>query len=248
MRRIALVVAYDGTEFHGWQRQPGQRTVQGVLESALETMLGEEVRLTGAGRTDAGVHARGQVASFATDAALPLAAFAPRLSRSLPDDVRVRAAHEVPEGFDARRSAMARRYAYRLVREDDVLLSRFAWRPRAPWRPDAWSRATRALEGYHDFSSFESAGSPRRRKICRVMRADWSPWDGGVRLDIVGDHFLYHMVRNVVGTALAAARGADPAASMRVVLAARNRAAAGPCAPPAGLTLEQVFYAEGGPA
>lgn len=248
MRRIALVVAYDGTDFHGWQRQPGQRTVQGVLETALDSILDEQVRLTGAGRTDAGVHARGQVASFATRSKWPARAFAPRLARALPGDVRVRAAHEVPADFDARRSAVARRYAYRLLREDDVLMARHAWRPRAPWKPDAWSRATRALEGRHDCASFESAGSPSRRTECRIARADWSAWEGGVRLDIIGDHFLYHMVRNVVGTALVLADEPDPAAAMRAVVAACDRAAAGPCAPPEGLTLEQVFYPEGGPA
>jgi len=236
------VVAYDGTEFHGWQRQPGQRTVQGVLEEALGAMLGEEVSVTGAGRTDAGVHARGQVASLETAASLPLRAWAPRLGRALPDDVRVRDVREVAPGFDARRTATGRRYAYRLLREDDVLLSRFAVRPRGAWAPDAWERATRALEGRHDFTSFESAGSPRRTKTCRVMRAGWSRWDGGVRLDIVADHFLYHMVRNVVGTALALGREGDPAGAMRRALGARDRAAAGPCAPAQGLTLEEVFY------
>lgn len=236
------MVAYDGTAFHGWQRQPGLRTVQGVLEAALGAMLEEEVVVTGAGRTDAGVHARGQVASLETRASLPLQAWAPRLTRALPDDVRVREVREAPPGFDARRSATGRRYAYRLMHEDDVLEGRYAVRPRRAWTPDAWGRATRALEGRHDFRSFESAGSPRRTGTCHVMRADWSRWEGGVQLDIVADHFLYRMVRNVVGTALALADEPDPAAAMRRVLAARDRAAAGPCMPPQGLRLEEVFY------
>jgi len=159
--------------------------------------------------------------------------------------VRVRSAEEVEQGFDARRSATARRYAYRLLREDDVLSRRYAVRPRYPWDPDAWQRATAVLEGLHDFTSFESAGSPRENRTCRVWRARWSAWEGGVQLDVTADHFLYHMVRNIVGTALKAGRSADPAAAMRTALAARRRAAAGPCAPPHGLTLEQVFFISG---
>ncbi len=248
MRRIALVVAYGGAAFHGWQRQPGWRTAQGVLDAALGELLGEEVRVTGAGRTDRGVHARGQVASFETAATLPAHAIPPRLAKRLPADLRVRAAREVDAGFDARRSATGRRYAYRLLRREDLFLEPFALRPRGRWAPDAWRSATAALEGRHDFTSFESAGSPRESKVCRVIRADWSWWEGGVCLDIVADHFLYHMVRNIVGTALSVARTPDPAAAMREVLAARDRAAAGPCAPPHGLTLEEVFFPEGGSA
>src|SRR5438034_2844201 len=122
MRTIRLVVAYDGTEFHGWQIQPGQRTVQGVMEGALREVLGHEEppRVTGAGRTDAGVHARGQVASFACVSVLPSKAWVPLLNRSLPADVRVRAAAEAPAEFHARHSARERRYAYRVLERDDV--------------------------------------------------------------------------------------------------------------------------------
>jgi tRNA pseudouridine38-40 synthase len=245
MRRLALVVAYEGSGFHGWQRQPGLRTAAGELEAALAGLLGEEVRVTGAGRTDRGVHARGQVCSFSTTRELPLPAFAPGLGRRLPGDLRVRSAHVMGDAFDARRSATARRYAYRLRREDDVLFAHMSARPRERWAPDAWHRAVQPLVGTHDFTSFESAGSPRESKVCRVIRASWSSWEGGVALDIVADHFLYHMVRNIVGTALAAGRKPDPAGHVRAVLAARDRAAAGACAPPGGLILEQVFYPEG---
>jgi tRNA pseudouridine38-40 synthase len=132
-----------------------------------------------------------------------------------------------------------------LLREPDVLFGRHAWAPPRPPSPAALERATRALEGAHDCTSFESAGSPASDRVCRILRARWTPWDGGLRLDIVADHFLYHMVRTVVGTALALAGEPDPAAAMRAVLAARDRAAAGPVAPACGLCLEQVFYPEG---
>lgn len=238
-----LRVAYDGTAFHGWQVQPGLRTVQGELMTALANAL--EVAcptLHAAGRTDAGVHARGQVVSFECQTPLPMRALAPRINRALPADVRVLEAHAAPDGFHARHSARARRYAYRLARRDDVLLARHAWCPRRPIDVPALERATRALEGTHDCSSLRSAGSGPANPVCRIVRASWSAWEEGVRLDIIADHFLYHMVRNVVGTALVAMRAPDPADAMRAVLAARDRAAAGPTVPPNGLVLEQVFY------
>lgn len=243
MRTFRLTVAYDGTAFHGWQVQPGRRTVQGVIEEALaEVMEGGDIRIAGAGRTDSGVHARGQVASFRADTHLPPRAFAPRLNRILPGDVRVVDAAEAPETFHARHSARGRRYAYRLLAAPDLLLSRIAWFAGERPDPAALERATRPLEGEHDCRSFESSGSPATRTVCRVSRARWRPWEGGVMLDIVADHFLYHMVRAVVGTALAVSSSADPAAAMRRVLAARDRQRAGRNAPPHGLCLEQVFY------
>src|SRR5262249_12567045 len=155
VRTIRLDVAYDGTEFHGWQAQPGLRTVQGVLEESLAEILGESARVTGAGRTDAGTHARGQVASFTAETELPAAAFPPLLQRLLPADVEVRGASDRPAGFDARRSAVARRYAYRLLDRSDVLLRRIAWQPRRPLDPARLARATSPLEGTHDCAAFQ---------------------------------------------------------------------------------------------
>lgn len=242
MRGIKLVVAYDGSGFHGWQRQPRQRTVQGVLEDHLSELLEEPVRLTGAGRTDAGCHARGQVASFTTEKPLPVVALAPEMNRRLPHDVRVRECSDVAPDFDARRTAIARRYAYRLLRTDDLLLSRIAWHPRHAFDPDGLARATAPLEGRHDFSAFQSTGSTPTVPLCHVTRASWRAWEGGVQLDIVSDHFLYHMVRSIVGTALAVVSQADPGAAMRACLASRDRGRAGPTAPPQGLCLEDVLY------
>jgi tRNA pseudouridine38-40 synthase len=244
VRTVKLVVAYDGTAFHGWQRQPDRRTVQGVLEDALAGVLGDPVGITGAGRTDAGCHARGQVASFVTDTSLPVHALPPTLNRALPDDVRVRSASEARAGFDARRSAVARRYAYRLLRDDDVLLGRYAWHPRRALDGDGLERATRALEGEHDFSVFRASGSTPTEPRCHVSRASWRAWEGGLQLDIVADHFLYHMVRGIVGTALAVQDAPDPAAAMRERVASRDRARSGATAPAQGLTLEAVFYPE----
>jgi tRNA pseudouridine38-40 synthase len=240
-----LVVSYDGTEFHGWQVQPGQRTVQGVLEEAMMGVLGVDgIRIHGAGRTDAGVHARGQVASFSADTRIPAIGLRHSLNRMLPDDVRVTAADEAPVAFHARHSARARRYAYRLLAADDVLLRRIAWRPPRSFDAQALAAAVAPLEGEHDFVSFRATGGTESRTVCVLSRARWTAWEGGVRFDVVADHFLYHMVRNLVGTALAAASASDPAAAMRAVMAARDRRRAGITAPPQGLCLEQVDYAE----
>ena len=249
MRVFRLLLAYDGTGFHGWQAQPGLRTVQGELMNALTTQLGPPIEsLAAAGRTDAGVHARGQVASFASATALPARALVPVLNRALAADVRVRAAREMPAPFHARHAARARRYAYRLLRQEDVLWGRHAWWPGRAFDAGRLEQSTRALEGLNDCSSFRSTGSAASNPRCHIRRASWSAWPGGVQLDIVADHFLYHMVRTVVGTALALSRTADPEAAMRAVLGARDRSAAGPTAPPHGLCLEQVYYDQEGVA
>ena len=237
-----LVIGYDGTAFHGWQRQPGRRTVQGVLEDALSKVIGAQIQVHGAGRTDAGVHARGQVASFEAVTRLPARALPPLLARVLPRDVRVHAAAEARAGFHARHSAVARRYSYRLLAADDVLWSRFAWRAPRAVPAHALESAALALEGEVDCSAFRATGSTPGSPVCTIFRAGWTRWDAGLRFDIVADHFLYHMVRSLVGTALAVARQRDPRAAMRRVLESRDRSRAGATVPPQGLCLEQVFY------
>ena len=245
MKTFRLHVAYDGTEFHGWQRQPGCRTVQGVMEEALAALLGGvKVALQGAGRTDAGVHARGQVASFRAETRIPGAALKHALGPRLPRDVRVLDSAAAPDDFDARRSARARRYSYRLLRAEDPLEERFAWRPRRWPEAAALEMATRVLEGRQDFSSFRSTGSSESNPVCDVTRARWTASEGGLRFEIVADHFLYHMVRSIVGTALEVCAAADPAGRMRAVTEAGDRSAAGPTAPAHGLCLEEVMYPE----
>jgi len=241
-----LRVAYDGTEFHGWQRQPGCRTVEGVLKVALAALLEvDEVTLQGAGRTDAGVHARGQVASFRAETPIPGAALKHALGPRLPRDVRVLASVATTDDFDARRSALARRYSYRLLRAEDPLEERFAWRPRRWPQVAALEAATHMLEGRQDFSSFRSTGSSESNPVCDVTRARWTTWEGGLRFEIVADHFLYHMVRSIVGTALEVSATADPAGRMLAVIEAQDRSAAGTTAPAHGLCLEEVMYPGG---
>jgi tRNA pseudouridine38-40 synthase len=244
MKTYRLQVAYDGTEFHGWQRQPGCRTVQAVIEGALAAVLEvDEVTLQGAGRTDAGVHARGQVASFRAETPIPGAALKHALGPRLPRDVRVLASAATADDFDARRSALARRYSYRLLRAEDPLEERFALRPRRWPEATALEAAARGLEGRRDFSSFRSTGSSDSNPVCDVTRARWATWEGGLRFEIVADHFLYHMVRSIVGTLLEVSTEGDPGGRIRAVLEARERSAAGPTAPAHGLCLEEVMYA-----
>jgi len=245
VRSYKLVLAYDGAGFDGWQRQPGRRTVQGVLEDELSAVLGEAIGVSGAGRTDAGCHARGQVASFTTASTLPAHALAPVLNQRLPADLRVRTATEVGEGFDARRSAIGRRYAYRLLREDDLLFARIAWHPRRSLDAQGLARAVAPLAGEHDCAAFQSAGSTPVASRCVITQARWRAWEGGLQLDISADHFLYHMVRSIVGTALLFQGERDPDAAMRECLASRDRARAGPTAPAHGLCLEEVLYPTG---
>jgi tRNA pseudouridine38-40 synthase len=235
-RHWALTIAYDGTAYAGWQRQPGLPTLQGRLEAALSELDGEPVTVRGAGRTDAGVHAVGQVADCWLRAGIP----APRLpmaaNRHLPPDIRVVRADEVPADFHARFSALGKRYRY-LVWTDRVaspFLARYTWH-----RPGLWPTlpSVHALVGRQDFRSFAGAGRPvsdavRTITSCRIWRQ--GPLAG---LEVEADGFLYKMVRAIVGT-LAAGMDAE------AVLAARDRRRAGPTAPAAGLSLIRVRYPE----
>ncbi len=242
-RTFRLTVAYDGTDFQGWQKQPGPRTVQGELEAALARVLAvEAVATAGAGRTDRGVHARGQVATFQHATRLPGHAFAPLLNAQLPRDVRVLESAEVPAGFHARHTARARRYEYRLLARPDVLQGRFAYAPHPYPGLPALQAATGALEGTHDFTAFQTVGNDAANPVCQVHVARWSAREDGAAFDILADHFLYHMVRNIIGTLLDAVRRPDPAAHVAQVLASRDRSRRGRTAPARGLSLERVYY------
>ncbi len=242
-RTFRLTVAYDGTAFHGWQRQPARRTVQGELERALAVAIGaESIGVNGAGRTDAGVHARGQVVSFVAETRLPARAIGVRTQRELPPDVRIVDAREAAADFHARHRAIARRYEYRLLDAPDVLFDRFAWHPPRRFDGDGLAAAATAIVGERDCTSFEAKGSSPASPVCRIAHAVWRRWERGWAFDVQADHFLYHMVRNLVGTSLQVSRDRDPAGRMAEVLAARNRAAAAATSPPQGLSLEAVQY------
>jgi tRNA pseudouridine38-40 synthase len=241
---VRLDIEYDGSGFSGWAAQPGLRTVQGELEGALATVLREPVGLTVAGRTDAGVHALGQVASFETGVELPR-----DLARSLngvgPEDVAVTAARVVEDGFDARRDARSRSYLYRL-------LARRAPSPfergRALWWPhridrEALDACAAALVGPHDFTAFTPTQTDHVRFERDIHAASWTDDGDILSFRIAADAFMRNMVRVLVGTQLEAASGSRSADSFEQLLAGAPRSAAGDTAPPHGLYLESVSYA-----
>ncbi|HVR73122.1 MAG TPA: tRNA pseudouridine(38-40) synthase TruA [Planctomycetota bacterium] len=244
-RKLKLTIAYDGTSFHGWQAQRELRTVQGVLENALDSLTGTEVSIEGASRTDRGVHALGQVASFETESPIPTERFAVVLNGRLPPDVRVTRADDVPLEFHARFSAVGKHYRYRLDRSDvpSVFNARYALHVPGPLDLEAMRAAAEVLTGEHDFASFQcSSGDPRERTVRRldaiqveVMENEW--W-----IDVRGGSFLYKMVRTVAGTLLEVARGRWDASRVARALEARDRREAGPTAPGHGLCLVEVYH------
>lgn len=245
MRNLRFAVEYDGTEFSGWQVQPGLRTVQGTLEDALGVVLSEPVRVRGAGRTDAGCHAKGQVANARTGSAAACDRVLRSLASLLPQDVAVHEVREVPLSFDARRGAVERRYEYRLLLQPSPLLRRFAWYP--GFRPDrrVLEESVAPLVGEHDFRGFAGSDPSRRgdHGRCRVFSVAWKEWEGGLVFKIAANRFLYHMVRNIVGTAVKIARGGLERDRSRLALETGDRRLAGPTAPPAGVCLAGVSYA-----
>jgi tRNA pseudouridine38-40 synthase len=244
LRNLRLAVEYDGTEFNGWQVQPGLRTVQGTLQEALSIVLGERVTVGGAGRTDAGCHARGQVANARTTSAVPCERVLRSLGGLLPPDVAVHEVREAPLAFDPRRGAVERRYEYRLLARPAPLWRRFAWYPGFVPERELLEAAVRPLAGEHDFRGFAGA-DPRRaggHGHCRVLRLGWRAWEGGSLFEIAANRFLYHMVRNIVGTAVKVARGGLPLARVTMALESGERRLAGPTAPPQGVCLAGVLY------
>lgn len=251
VRRILCRVAYDGTDFAGWQSQRGARTVQDVVERALGELCGVARHpIIGAGRTDAGVHASGQAFHFdLAEPAIPGPRWAEALNSHLPPDVRVRASGVVAENpgrdsLHARFSARRRHYSYRLsfAPQDDPLLARscvgLGYRPDL----DLLDRLLVVLEGEHDFASFGVAGTEVRSTVRRLTRAGLVPVPGGFRIDIAGTAFLRRMVRGIVGTALALERRGSGPEAMQTILDSRDRSKALQSAPPQGLNLEYVWY------
>lgn len=248
MRTFKLTLAYDGTNYSGWQIQPGRVTLQETLERALERITGEAIRVTASGRTDAGVHALGQVVSFRSETHLEADVLQKALNAELPRDVAVLAAALAAADFHATGHAVRKRYEYRL--DDgpipDVFERHYAWHCRWPLDAAAMHRAAQAFVGTHDFSSFETHGSPRETSIRTVFLLGVERGQGGggdqLTLEIEADGFLYNMVRTIVGTLVEVGRGTQGEAWPAEVLAARRRQAAGQTAPPQGLFLVRVEY------
>jgi tRNA pseudouridine38-40 synthase len=259
VRNLKLVLAYDGTEFSGWQVQPGLPTIQGTLASAIGRLTGENVLPQGSGRTDAGVHARAQVATFATGSPIPVENWVKALNDALPGAIRVFSAEEVAPEFHARKSAKAKTYEYRMHRGAicPPFLARYVWHYPFPLDEDAMAEAVSVVAGEHDFTSFaavdpektasevgsrEEPGSESRSNIRRIGSSTWERWGDEFVYTVRGSGFLHHMVRNLVGTFVLVGKGTINREGLVKILEARNRSAAGATAPASGLFLMGVEY------
>ncbi len=247
MRNVALLLEYDGTDFSGWQRQPGVRTVAGVLEDKLCPLVGHEVRLVGAGRTDSGVHAVGQVANFLTESVRPASEVHNALNATLPLDVGVRAVAEVPAEFHARYSATSRRYRYRISTRHRAVGRRYCWDVLTPLSLGPMRLAASAIVGRWDFGSFCARSRQERSLLSSVTECRWLE-RGSYRLfEIEADRFLHRMVRSLVGALIRVGCGRMDVREFQELLQNPSRNRVGPTAPARGLTLTMVRYPIGGP-
>jgi tRNA pseudouridine38-40 synthase len=244
LRTLKLTLAYDGTRFVGWQRQASGKSIQGLVEEALSRLEGGPISAHGAGRTDAGVHAEGQVASARVTFAHDAATIARALNAQLPPEIRVVAVEDAPADFHARFSARQKSYRYQIA--NTVVMSpfirAFAWHVPEPLDRGAMQRAAASLLGTHDFSAFQSTGSDAATTVRTVTRSELIERDALLVYEVAGDGFLRHMVRAIVGTLVAVGRGWRRPEDMEALVAGAARAQAGATAPPHGLTLVKVEY------
>jgi tRNA pseudouridine38-40 synthase len=250
MRNLKLTLAYDGTDFKGWQVQPDAPTIQATLASAIGRITGEKVLPQGSGRTDAGVHALEQVASFTMNSVIPAANLVIALNDTLPPAIRILDVREVAADFHARKSARAKSYRYRMYRNNicPPFLARYVWHYPYPLKEEAMCAAAPLIEGEHDFTSF-AAVDPERglerdegSNVRRIFSSTWRREGDDFIYEVRGNGFLHHMVRNLVGTFLLAGKGTLKQDGVLRILQAKNRSAAGATAPASGLYLVAVEY------
>jgi tRNA pseudouridine38-40 synthase len=250
MRNLKLVLAYDGSEFAGWQVQPEAATVQGILASAIGRLTGEKVLPQGSGRTDAGVHALAQVATFCTQSSIPAANLVKALNDVLPSTIRVHEVCEVSLEFHARKSARAKTYRYRMYRGPicPPFLARYVWHYPYALDEEAMQAAADLVVGEHDFTSFAAVDPERGREndetsnVRRIFLSGWLRDGEELVYSVRGSGFLHHMVRNLVGTFVLVGKGTQKPSEVERILQARNRSAAGATAPASGLYLVSVEY------
>lgn len=250
MRNLKAILTYDGTDFCGWQVQPDSASIQGILSSAIGRVTGEKVLPQGSGRTDAGVHALAQVASFNTASPIPPENLLKALNDVLPNSIRVLEVSEVPGEFHARKSARAKTYRYRIYRGTicSPFLARYVWHYPYPLDSNEMIRAAALVVGEHDFTSFGAVDPERLREdggasnVRRIFDSTWEQQEAELLYTVRGSGFLHHMVRNLVGTFLLIGKGTLQPEDMSRILQARNRSAAAATAPANGLYLVSVEY------
>ena len=247
MRRIALTIAYDGTEYAGWQRQNGALAVQEVVENAITKLTGTEAELLGASRTDAGVHALGNVAVFDTEATIPAERYAPALNTYLPDDIRIISSKEVSAEFQPRFDAHHKLYEYHILTGEvcSPIQFRYVHFMRENLDIEAMNKAASFLTGTHDYTSFCAAAAQVKTKVRTVRDITVTKHGDEIVISVMGDGFLYNMVRIIAGTLMEAGFGNITAEDVARMLEAKERSAAGPTAPPQGLCLMEYRFPGG---
>jgi tRNA pseudouridine38-40 synthase len=241
-RNIKLVIEYDGTYFCGWQVQANERTIQGEVEKALQSLFNQSVQLVAAGRTDTGVHALGQVAHFKTDSDMDISTVHRGLNSLLPDDIVVLDAKEMNSSFHARFDAKSRRYQYRITRRKRAIGRQYAWYISYSLDVTEIEKGTKILRGQQNFQSFCTAESNVSHHICTVYDVHWGKKEHELTFNIEANRFLQHMVRTIVGTLVEVGRGRWPANEVQHILKSQDRRKAGPTAPAHGLYLTEVTY------
>lgn len=244
MRNIKIEIEYDGTDFHGWQFQPELRTVQGDIQNALKKIFRDDVTVFGAGRTDTGVHARGQVANFLIEHPMPVLTVKAALNGNLAKDVRIISAEEVDQSFHARYDAIRRHYSYTITTQEKAIDRQYLWCYKSALDIEKIQRASQYLLGEHDFSAFCLADEKMQHYRCFMEEIRWEQNGTLLILNIAANRFLHNMVRIIVGTMINVGRGFTQAEAIPHILESRDRSNAGPTIPAKGLCLEKVYYKE----
>ncbi len=250
MRKLKILIEYEGTRYYGWQLQPNQVSIQEVLESKLHKITREKIRVIGSGRTDSGVHAEGQVAHFQTTSTMKLQEFLKALNSLLPADIVVKKVEEAKPDFHAQISATRKTYRYTILNRDypSALQGRMAHYIATPTLDvTAMRKAARCLVGSHDFKSFQGSGCTAKTTMREIYRLSVVKKDDFIRITVDGSGFLKYMVRNIVGTLIEIGWGNWPPEQMKAILKSKNRRLAGPTAPSRGLCLVKVVYGKKSP-
>lgn len=242
MRNIKIVLEYDGTNFCGWQLQPYDRTVQGELNKSLNKFLHENVTIIGAGRTDSGVHALGQVANFTTNSELSLTKIKTALNGTLPNDIRVLSVEEVPADFNARFDAKKREYHYTITKRERAIARYYSWHFHPKLELAKIRQASQYLVGKHDFQSFCQSNAEVNNYICDIESISWIEAEDNLILKIIANRFLHNMVRIIVGTMVEVGQGKIEPTRVKKILKTKDRNNAGPTVPAQGLCLIKVYY------
>ncbi len=247
MRKIKIILEYEGTQYCGWQYQPDRLSIQEVLEKCLEKITKVKTAVVGSGRTDSGVHAKGQVAHFLTESKMTEHQFQKALNSLLPHDIVVQQTKEVDMKFHSRKSATRKLYRYTILNRDypSALNCRYSHYIASPLKISAMRQAAKEFLGKKDFASFQGAGCEAKSSVREIYKFTISKEENWIEINIIGSGFLKHMVRNLVGTLIEVGLGKCDAQSVRAILKARDRNKAGPTAPARGLCLVKVSYKKG---